>query len=139
MSHCPKCPTNRHYKSFDGVGAEAAALAAEACAAAPHFVELFDGGCDDGGVVGKDSGLEVASAVGLHAHSRTRKVGAANVACRLVDDDNFEVDTWAHRTFETGGKAGVAVEVGKEVRPGLFGVEQTNVHPAANHLRQNAE
>ena len=39
--------TRGEIKSFYGVEAEAAALAAEACAAAPHFVELFNGGCDD--------------------------------------------------------------------------------------------
>ena len=125
--------------SHNRVGAHVAALALLALAAAPHLVELLDGGGHEGGVIGEDARLEVAAERRLHAHARAGEVGTAHVADRLVDDDDFEMDARAKGTFQQLGEARVAVEVGAEVRPGLLGMDEPHLHALAEQFGQHPE
>ena len=114
-------------------------LALLALAAAPHLVELLDGGGHEGGLVGENAGLEVAATGRLHAHARAREVGTAHVADFLVNDDNLEVYPRTEGAFQQLGEARVAVEVGAEVRPRFLGVYEPHLHALAEHLRQHPE
>ena len=86
--------------SHNRVGAHVAALALLALAAAPHLVELLDGGGHEGGFIGEDARFEVAAAGRLHPHSRAREVRAAHVTDRLVDDYDLEMHPRTHHPFQ---------------------------------------
>ena len=66
-------------------------MATGAFGAPPYFVEFFDGGVEDGGVVGEDACPEVAAERGFHAHACAGEVGASDVGNPGVDEDDFEM------------------------------------------------
>lgn len=61
--------------------------------AAPDRVELFGEWIDEGGIVGQNTVLEVALALGLRAHARIGEVRATEIRLPPVHNDALEMDT----------------------------------------------
>lgn len=77
--------------SFDGVGAELAAVAAGAVLAAPDAVELLRCAFNKCMVIGKDAGLEVSAVIAFHAYSGSGQICGADIGCFKVEDHHLEV------------------------------------------------
>lgn len=71
--------------SGDSVATEVLAPAFGTVRALPYAVEVVGGGIDQLGLVGEDSGLEVAVVVAFHADAGTDEVGGADIDYRAVE------------------------------------------------------
>ena len=86
----------------------------------PNRVELLDERIDEGGVIGEDTVLEVALALGLCAHPSTSKIGAAEIRFHAIHDDALEMDTRTEHPLHRRPKRRIAVEVISPVRTRVF-------------------
>jgi hypothetical protein len=65
----------------------------------PDGVEVVGGGIDQLGVVGEDTGLEVAVVVAFHTYAGTCEVGGADVGGSTVKNHYLEMHSWAEPLF----------------------------------------
>ena len=92
--------------------------------ALPNPVEVVGGGIDQLGVVGEDTGLEVAVVVAFHTHAGTCKVGGADVGHRAVKNHYLEMHPWAEPPLQPAPQSGILVEILAEILSWLFGMKQ---------------
>ena len=109
----------------DSVSTEIFPFAFGAMVSLPYAVEVVGGGIDQLGLVGEDSGLEVAVVVAFHADAGTREVGGADVRHGAIEYHYLEVNTRTEFAFQFRPQSRVFVEVLAKVLAWLFGVEQT--------------
>jgi len=91
------------YNLLNRLFAFLAPAAVRAMAPHPHPVEIVHKHADFSGVARDIAGLEIAVAVRLGAQARARKVGAARVGQRAVDDDDFSVHARAGLKLDRAG------------------------------------
>ena len=80
---------------YDGVWAEALALAGFAVLAHPDVVELLHGLLDDLRIIGQDACLKVTLIAALHADASAREVSATDVHLLAVKNQHLEVNPGA--------------------------------------------
>ena len=107
--------------------------------AGPDGVELVHRGIDQGGVVGEDTGLEVAIAGAFHAETGAGEVRGADVSDFQVEDDDLEMDPRAKDSLQAGEEDGIMVKIFAEVGAGFLGVDQANLAAFADQVGQDAE
>ena len=105
-----------------------AAAAAGAVTASPNAVKLLHGGINQGGVVGEDSGLEVASVAALHPYSGSCEIGRPDVGGGEVKNQNLEMHARAQHPLKSLAEDGVSVEVLPEGLTGFLGVYKSNLN-----------
>ena len=113
------------------VGAKVFTFTFLAFTASPYFIELFDGCIQNVWLIGKDTSFEVAPCVCFHSHSRAGEVGTSDVAYFHIDNDDFEMNSWAHYTLKVLNKIRISVEIIPEILPGFFGVDEPTPAPRA--------
>ena len=96
----------------------------------PDAVELFGGVFYELFICAKDAGFEVAGVFAFHAEAGAGEVGGAYVGGFGVEDDDFEMDSWAEDAFHSFDEGGVFVEILAEGRAGFFGVDQADFYSA---------
>ncbi len=102
--------------------------------ALPDGVEMVGGGIDQLGVVGEDTGLEVAVVVAFHTYAGTCEVGGADIGYRAVENHYLEMHPWAKSPFQPAPQPRILVEVLAEVLTWLFGVQQPHIDTALEQL-----
>ena len=116
--------------SVYAITAEVFPLAVAAVKSTPYAVEVVGSGIDESGLVGEDTGLEIAVALPFHADAGTCEVGGADIGHGAIENHDLEVHPRAELPLEARPEAGVAVEVLAEVVAGLLGMQQADVDAA---------
>ena len=103
----------------------------------PNRIELVHGLLDQFGVVGEDSGLEVARAFTFHANACTSEVGTADIGHLAVEDQHLEMYPWTECPFKTIEQSWIFVEVFTEGWPWLLGMNEPDFDTFINKLSQD--
>ena len=107
--------------------------------ALPNPVEVVGGGIDQLGLVGEDTGLEVAVVVAFHTYAGAREVGGADIGGGAVENHYLEMHSRTESSFQPAPQAWILVEILAEVLTWFFGVQQPNVDTALQKLVENRE
>ena len=105
----------------------------------PDAVELFGGGFYEVAVGTEDAGFEVAGVFAFHAEAGAGEVGGAYVGGFEVEDDDFEMDSWAEDAFHAFDESGVFVEILTEGGTGFFGVDEADFYSAFGEVGKDFE
>ena len=111
----------------NSISAEAFSFAFGTSSPLPDVVEVVGGGIDQLGVVGEDTGLEVAVVVAFHTHAGAREVGGADVGGGAVENHYFEMHPWAESPLQTAPQPRILVEILAEILSWLFGMQQPHI------------
>ena len=103
----------------------------------PYIIELVHGLLNQIGIVGEDSGLEVAGAVAFHADACAGEVGTTDVGCLSVKDQDLEMHSWAKHPFQTIEQGWIFVEVLTERWAWLLGMNEPHFHTFFDEFCQN--
>lgn len=103
----------------------------------PDGIELLDERIDEGGIIGQNTVLEVALALGLRAHARTGEVRATEIRLHAIHDDALEMDARAKHPLHRRPKRRIAVEIVPPVRSWVFRMDKPNLDPALHHPIQH--
>ena len=125
---------------FYAVSAKGFTLATLAVLARPDRVEMVGCGIDQREVVGQNTRLEVAFAIGLHTDTRARKICRANICHFAIENHHLEMDSWAESAFQPFEKSRMLVEIILEIRTWLLGVQQSHLHASPDeHIKHRKE
>lgn len=105
----------------------------------PDAVEVVGGGIDQGGLVGEDSGLEVAVVVAFHTHAGTREIGGADVGGGAVENHYLEMHPWAESPFQPAPQPRILVEILAEVLTWLFRMKQPHIDTTSQQLVEHRQ
>ena len=107
--------------------------------ALPNPVEVVGGGIDQLGVVGEDTGLEVAVAFAFHTYAGTREIGGADVGGSAVENHYLEMHPWAEPPFQPAPQAWMLVEILAEVLTWFFGMKQPHIDTTFQQLVEHRQ
>ena len=107
--------------------------------ALPNPVEVVGGGIDQLGVVGEDTGLEVAVVVAFHTHASAREVGGADIGYRAVENHYLEMHSRTEPPLQPAPQAWILVEVLAEILSWLFGMKQAHIDTRFKQLVEHRQ
>ena len=125
--------------SLNRIPAELFSFAAFAVRTHPDAVELFGSVFYEVAVGAEDADFEVAGVFAFHAEAGAGEVGGAYVGGFEVEDDDFEMDSWAEDAFHAFDECGVFIKILTEGGTGFFGVNQADFYSAFGEVRKNFE
>ena len=96
----------------------------------PDAIELFSSGFYEVAVGAEDAGFEVAGVFAFHAEAGAGEVGGAYVGGFKIEDDDFEMDSWAEDSFHAFYESGIFVEILAESRAWFFCVDEADFYSA---------
>ena len=89
---------------------------------------MVGSGIDQREVIGQNSRLEVALAVGFHTDTRTRKVCRADIGHLAIENHYLEMDSRAELALQLLIESRLLIEIRTEIRSRLLGVQQPYLH-----------
>ena len=107
---------------FNAVCTKGFAFASFAVLSRPNRVEMVGSGIYLHKVIGQDSRLEVALAVGLHTNACTCKVCRADIGHLAIKNHHLEMDSRAEPALQLLYESRVLIKIRTEIRSRLFGV-----------------
>ena len=125
---------------FYSIAAVCLAFAGLAMLTRPDQVEMVGGGINQHEVVGHNSRLEVALAIGLHPNTCTRKVCRTNVCHLAIENHHLEMDSRTEPALQLLYESRILIKIFTEVRARLFGVQQSHLHTSPyEHIEHSKE
>lgn len=103
----------------------------------PYIIELVHGLLNQIGIVGEDSGLEVAGAVAFHADACAGEVGATDVGHLAIENQDFEMHPRTKCPFQAFKQGGVFVEVLTKRWAWLLGMNEPHLNALFDESCQN--
>ena len=92
----------------------------------PDVVELFGGVFYEVAVGAEDAGFEVTGVFAFHAEAGAGEIGGAYIGGFEIEDDDFEMNSWAEDSFHAFDEGGIFVEVLAECQARFFCVDEAN-------------
>lgn len=97
---------------------EVFSLAFGAMGSLPDAVEMVGGGIDQLGVVGEDTGLEIAVVGAFHTEAGSCEVGGADVGGSAVENHYLEMHPWAEPPLQSTPQSGYLSKSSRKFSPG---------------------
>ena len=105
----------------------------------PDLIKLVHRLLYDVRIISQNAGLEVTSAISLHADASTSEIGTPNLRLSVIKDHHLEMNPWTKHSLQPIIQNREPVKVLSEVWPRLLGMNQPHSHTFLNQLSQHLQ